>query len=124
MQPRTRAIVSAALIATGLGAALSGCSDIYFDRRDAVSPSAGDAVASNKVTQMIDPWPRYVGNRNIAFNGERMQSAAERYRRHEVIQPIPESTNNQDSQRVPPPITTEHIPITSPATAAPPVKGP
>ncbi len=120
MQPRTRAIVSAALVAAGLGAALAGCSDIYFDRRDTVSPGAGDALASNKVTHMVDPWPRYVGNRSIAFNGERMQSAAERYRRHEVIRPIPESTNNQDSQRVPPPITTEHIPIASPATTAPP----
>ena len=33
---------------------------------------------------MIDPWPPYAGNRNIAFDGERMQAAAERYRTNKV----------------------------------------
>jgi hypothetical protein len=111
-------VVPVALIATGLGTALSGCSDIYFDRRDAVSPSAGDALASNKVVQMVDPWPRHVGNRNIAFNGERLQSAAERYRRHDVIQPIPQNTTLQNSQQVAPPVTTERVPAQPPSAAA------
>ena len=57
---------------------------MYFDRRDTVSFAAGDAVAVNKVTHMIDPWPPYAGNRNIAFDGERMQAAAERYRTNKV----------------------------------------
>ena len=52
--------------------------------RDTVSFAAGDAVAVNKITQMIDPWPPYAGNRNIAFDGERMQAAAERYRTNKV----------------------------------------
>ena len=57
---------------------------MYLDRRDTVSFGAGDAVAANKVTHMVDPWPVYAGNRNIAFDGERMQAAAERYRTNKV----------------------------------------
>jgi hypothetical protein len=60
------------------------CTDMYLDRRDTVSFEAGDAVAVNKVTHMVDPWPVHAGNRNIAFDGERMQSAAERYRTNKV----------------------------------------
>lgn len=70
-----------ALAATTLTGA---CTDMYLDRRDSVSFGAGDAVAVNKVTHMIDPWPPYAGNRNIAFDGERMQGAAERYRTNKV----------------------------------------
>jgi hypothetical protein len=60
------------------------CTDMYLDRRDTVSFEAGDAVAVNKVTHMVDPWPAHASNRNIAFDGERMQSAAERYRTNKV----------------------------------------
>ncbi len=82
--PRAIAAGSAAIV---LGATLAGCSDIYFDHRDTISLSGGDAVAANKVEQTIDPWPPYSGNPNIAFNGERMQGAVERYRLNRVIQP-------------------------------------
>src|SRR3954451_20171328 len=64
--------------------ALGGCTDMYLDRRDTVSFGAGDAVAANKVTHMVDPWPARAGDRNIAFDGERMQAAAERYRTNKV----------------------------------------
>ncbi len=77
-----------------LGAALGGCSDLYFDRRETIVPSAGDAVAANQVTQMVDPWPRASANRNIAFDGERMQSAVERYRKNRVIQPVNATTSS------------------------------
>ena len=63
---------------------LGACTDMYLDRRETVSFAAGDAVAVNKVTHMVDPWPPYAGNRNIAFDGERMQAAAERYRTNKV----------------------------------------
>jgi len=64
--------------------ALTGCSDLYFDRRESISLSAGDDVYSNQVTHMVDPWPAPSANRNIAFNGERMQAAVERYRVNKV----------------------------------------
>ena len=67
-------------------AALAGCSE-YLDRRDTISLNGGDAVATNKVTQMVDPWPRDSADNNIAFNGEKMETAVERYRTDRVIQP-------------------------------------
>jgi hypothetical protein len=106
----------------GFGALLGGCSDIYFDRRETVALGADDHIASNMVAQMADPWPRYVGNKNIAFNGERMQAAVERYRKHEVIRPISPVTSL--ASQPPPPITTEAIalPANAASVAAAPVK--
>jgi len=79
-----RGIAGAAL----LGALLGGCSDIYYDRRDTIALSGGDAVAANAVEQMIDPWPPFSNNPNLAFNGQRMQSAIERYRTNQVTPPV------------------------------------
>jgi hypothetical protein len=76
------------------GALLAGCSDIYFDRRDTIVPSAGDALAANKVTMMVDPWPASSANKNIAFNGEKMQTAVERYRQGRVIPPVNATTSS------------------------------
>jgi len=70
-----------------LGTLLSACSDIYFDRRDRIALSAGDALASDKAIQTVDPWPPYSNDRNIRFNGDRMQVAAARYRTGKVIPP-------------------------------------
>ena len=70
-----------ALAATTL---LGACTDMYLDRRDTVSFAAGDAVAANKVTHMVDPWPIRAGDRNIQYDGERMAAAAERYRTNKV----------------------------------------
>ena len=78
---------------------LAGCSDIYFDRREAIVPSAGDAMAANRVTHMVDPWPPYSANRNIAFSGEVMQRAQERYREGRVIPPVNATTSSVAYQR-------------------------
>jgi hypothetical protein len=53
---------------------------MYFHRSDTITMSAGNAQDTNAATHVIDPWPRYVGNRNIPANGERMARAIERYR--------------------------------------------
>ena len=82
-----------------IGAFIGGCSDIYYDRREAISPGAGDAIAANQVTQMVDPWPRNSGNRNLTFNGERMQAAVERYRHNKVIPPVNATTSSATYQR-------------------------
>jgi hypothetical protein len=87
--------VAATLVA---GTVLSGCSDIYYDRRETIALGADDAVSSNRVTHMVDPWPPYSANRNIAFNGERMGCAVERYRRNAVIQPRQVTTGSAASQ--------------------------
>jgi hypothetical protein len=87
---RTWSVIPALAIAATLG----GCADIYYDRREAVSFHAGDAVASNKVAHMIDPWPRAAGNRNIDSHGERMQRAIERYRTNKTTPLMTTSTSS------------------------------
>jgi hypothetical protein len=48
---------------------------------------------------MIDPWPRYVENKNLTFNGERAQAAVERYRRDCVFVPINPTTTSLPQQQ-------------------------
>jgi len=52
----------------------------YTQRADKITLGAGNAQEVNTRVQEIDPWPRYVGNKRIAANGERMAGAVERYR--------------------------------------------
>lgn len=63
------------IIAAGLG----GCAE-YLDRKDTLAFSAGNAVQTNIVTHVADPWPANSRNKNFATNGQRMQRAIENYR--------------------------------------------
>jgi hypothetical protein len=81
-----------ALALAALMTALAGCSE-YLDRRDTISLNGGNSVASNEVSQMVDPWPRDSANKNIAFSGAKMESAVERYRTNRVITPQGMSTS-------------------------------
>lgn len=74
--------------ALGLAAimASAGCAQ-YLDRKETVAFSAGNAVQTNVVAHLIDPWPKHARLRNIPFDGERMQGAVERYRRNRVTDP-------------------------------------
>jgi hypothetical protein len=117
---RAARFIAAGAIAAGLGIWLAGCSnaDLFLDRRDTIALGGGDAVAADKVAQIVDPWPAYSGDRTIAYNGQKMQSAAERYRTGKVIAPAdPEDfmSTNQSGQTInqttvntgvaPPPVT-------------------
>lgn len=84
----TKRALGMAISVVMLGAVLASCSDLYYDRRETVALSSGDAVAANAIEQMIDPWPPRSGDKNIAFNGQKMQSAVERYRTDVVTPPI------------------------------------
>lgn len=75
-------VLTLGLVLVGVG----GCSE-YLDRRDTISLHGGDAVATNKVTQMVDPWPVESAQKNIGFNGERMETAMERYRTNRTYAP-------------------------------------
>jgi hypothetical protein len=86
-----------------LGALVGGCSDIYFDRRETIAFSAGDAVAANQVEQMVDPWPPSSNNKNLTFNGERMQRAIECYRVDKVTQPADLDPSTDNNAPPPPP---------------------
>jgi hypothetical protein len=68
-----------------------------------VALTGGDSVAANTATQMVDPWPPQSGNKNIAFNGEKMQAAVQRYRTDKVTQPSDPTdltSNNQSGQTI------------------------
>jgi hypothetical protein len=102
-QPRTKPVRGAAGATMALivlaGVLLAGCSDIYFDRRETVALGAEDHIATNRVAQMIDPWPRDVGRREIAFNGQKMQGAVERYRTGRVTPPVNVTTSSAAYQQ-------------------------
>ena len=102
-RPRIERVARALGAAVALGAALAGCSDLYLDRRNAIALSAGDAIAANEIAQMVDPWPPQSGNRNIAANGQKMQSAVERYRTNKVIPPVSSLTLDIMNQQQTPP---------------------
>ena len=72
----------------------AGCSDIYFDRRNTLTLSAGDAVATNAATQTIDVWPPYAGEQRIVSDGHKIQGAVERYRTNKVTQPVGTGTSS------------------------------
>ena len=100
-----RSATKAVAAVTLLGAAAAGCSDIYLDRRETIVAHSGDALAVNRVTHTIDPWSRASANNHIAYNGEKMQVAAERYRTGRIIQPVNPTTNTSYMQsQTPPPV--------------------
>lgn len=86
---RAARLAAGVLTVIGFGGWLAGCasSDLYLDRRDSIALGAGDAVAANAITQTVDPWPAGGGDKNIPFNGQKMQSAVERYRDGKVTPP-------------------------------------
>ncbi|MBS0535012.1 MAG: hypothetical protein JSR72_13220 [Proteobacteria bacterium] len=67
-------------------ASLAGCSE-YLDRTDTMSRQSGNAIQTEKLTQMVDPWPVASAERNIAFDGAVMEAGMTRYRTGRVIQP-------------------------------------
>ena len=54
--------------------------DRYFQRSDTITLSAGDAQQANAVTQIIHPWPSYVGDRRIVVSAAKTGGAIGRYR--------------------------------------------
>ncbi len=111
---KTQSVVRTIAASTMLTAALAGCSDIYYARRDTIALSAGDAIAANAAEQTIDPWPPYSGNTNIAFNGQKMQSAIERYRLDKVTQPTDPMSLQGGSQA---PSQTQNVTFSNPGGA-------
>lgn len=107
---RSPAIDRRAAAAALLGVLLAGCSEhqrssvwapdsLYTERRETISPLAGDALYANSMAQAVDPWSRASANKNIAFSGERMQAASERYRTGRVIPPVNAMTSTSYSQQ-------------------------
>ena len=59
---------------------LAGCQSDGLARRDSLGFGAGDAVAANMATHVIDPWPSASRQLYVATDGERAARAVERYR--------------------------------------------
>jgi hypothetical protein len=80
----------------GLCATLGACTDpgFYTDHREGITSFAGNAVASNVAVQTIDPWPPHVSDRHLRSDGERTQTAIERYRTNKVTPPQGTSTSS------------------------------
>jgi len=53
--------------------------DRYFQRSDTITMTAGDAKQVNAVTHTINPWPRNVADRRIAYDARRVGAAVTRY---------------------------------------------
>jgi hypothetical protein len=73
---------------------------MYAQRVDKVTLSAGDAQAVNTRIHEIDPWPRYVRDKRIAVNGQRMVRAVERYQR-QGPRPLPVERTGEVSTAAP-----------------------
>ena len=58
----------------------------YIQRSDTITMSAGNAKEVNAATHTIHPWPRYVGDRRLAYDARRVGSAVTRY--GSVKQPV------------------------------------
>lgn len=106
---------AAAVLAFAGSLCLASCSQ-YVDRDETVFLGAGDAVQSNMMAHIIDPWPRDVGNTRISYNGERMQKAAERHRVNAVTDPG--CARPAPDYQGPSPATSGGTPCSQPAASA------
>ncbi|MBR1232835.1 hypothetical protein [Bradyrhizobium sp. AUGA SZCCT0182] len=79
MRIRLLAIFAPLLLGGCYGLAGHDEVDRYFQRSDTITMSAGDAKQVNAVTHTIHPWPRYVGDRRIAYDARRVGAAVTRY---------------------------------------------
>src|SRR3954447_644925 len=86
--------------------------DRYFQRSDTITMSAGDAKQVNAVTHTIHPWPRYAGDRRIAYDARRVGAAVTRY--GNTTRPVDQLPNIGDPTLAmgQPPPTNQNINVT------------
>jgi len=78
--------LSSTVVLSSICVALTGCNQ-YFDRQDPITLGAGNAIAQNKVTQAITPWPPGSENPKHTTNGARSLIATRRYEKNQSIEP-------------------------------------
>jgi hypothetical protein len=91
---KTTRIIAIAVLLGSLASSSASAWDqdpfaMYLQRSYSVTLGAGNAKAVNAATHVIDPWPRYVGNRNIPVSGDRLSRAVTRYNQGSYRQPAP-----------------------------------
>jgi hypothetical protein len=88
--PRLKAAAAGLLLCcagTLLAACTSDQSHEYLAHSDKITRGAGDAVASNRAVQTIDPWSRPSHNTKIDMDGKRAALAARRYQTNTGAKP-------------------------------------
>jgi hypothetical protein len=109
LKRRGKFALTAAMIVTP-AILLQGCyEDDYLSRRDTVSLGAGDAIAVNKATHTIDPWPAHAKDTDIHLEGERARVAIQRYQQNKSIPPRGLSTTEITGQAGPGPQATAQV---------------
>lgn len=87
-----RAAVALTLAAT---TGLTACSqELYGETQDAVTYQFGDAVASNRAAQMIDPWAAHTADTRLTYKGRPMNAAVDRYYSGTVLPPVATATDS------------------------------
>jgi hypothetical protein len=91
---KTTHIIAVGVLLSGFASSAASAWDqdpfaMYLQRSYSITLGAGDAKAVNAATHVIDPWPRYVGNRNIPVSGDRLSRAVTRYNQGSYRQPAP-----------------------------------
>jgi hypothetical protein len=80
--------ICAALLAAGItGACTAEQRHEYLAHSDTQTLDAGDAVAANKATHTINPWPAASQKTQIDMDGKRAQIAGRRYETNTSIKP-------------------------------------
>ncbi|MBR0953639.1 hypothetical protein [Bradyrhizobium canariense] len=102
--------------------------DRYFQRSDTITMTAGDAKQVNAVTHTIHPWPRYVGDRRIAYDARRVGPAVTRYgETKRPVDQLPDMGQPTEAMGQRPPVTQnvniEGLPPGSAAGVSVPVGG-
>ncbi|MES5486385.1 hypothetical protein QMZ05_26815 [Bradyrhizobium sp. INPA03-11B] len=81
--------------------------DRYVQRSDTITMSAGNAKEVNAATHTIHPWPAYVGDRRIAYDGRRATETVKRYgTTSRPVDQLPDFGDPTKAMGQPPPITT------------------
>ncbi|MDA9435467.1 hypothetical protein [Bradyrhizobium sp. CCBAU 51627] len=84
--------------------------DRYVQRSDTITMSAGNAKEVNAVTHTINPWPRNVVDRRIAYDARRVGAAATRYgATRRPVDQLPDMGDPTKAMGQPPPVTTQQI---------------
>ncbi|QIG91083.1 hypothetical protein [Bradyrhizobium sp. 6(2017)] len=81
--------------------------DRYVQRSDTITMSAGNAKEVNAVTHTIHPWPRYVGDRRLAYDARRVGGAVTRYSTQQrPLDQLPDMGDPTRAMGQAPPVTT------------------
>ena len=76
---------------------MAACAE-QFSHRETIEFSAGDAIAANKVLQVIDPWDQRAGWTDIDQDGNRAVKAVDTYRTGETSESSDSSSGDTPSQ--------------------------